>query len=318
MDLSTVSPFNVSEEIQYEFYHNFSFGCFVFLSLLSLVMFIADIYLMIIINKFKSLQTYQNLLILKTIWFHLGYIIFGEILFLVVTILSNDVSSEGNCFLENLDSLCLSMVYFLMTFLAADWFISQYHPNFHQKHLVLFTKRGLYVCFVMALPETVVTSAYCFISARSIDLVAFIFKVVSFILCFSVVTVMFIVKRRRPLLMDARKYEYCFTISFVFLLMSLPITFFGDYYHTIEDMFYRTILMVMCNIGYGLYALAPIVTVFLLAKHNKHFKVAYMRCCKRKSAEAYADDINDVETVDEDQDVAVSFGRHSNSVQLHP
>ncbi|XP_076266939.1 uncharacterized protein LOC143200343 [Rhynchophorus ferrugineus] len=203
MDLSTVSPYNVSEERQYEFYSSFAFGCFLLLSILSLVMFIADIYLIVIINKFKSLQTYQNLLILKTVWFHLGYIMFGEILLLVVAVLSNRVNSEGNCFLRNLDSLCISMVYFLMTFLATDWFIAQYHPNFHQKHLVLFTKRGLYVCFVMALPEAVVTSAYCFISARSIDLVTFIFKIVSFILCFSVVTVMFILKRRRPLPVDA-------------------------------------------------------------------------------------------------------------------
>ncbi|KAF7279134.1 hypothetical protein GWI33_007548 [Rhynchophorus ferrugineus] len=254
---------------------------------------LAEIYTIITIKKNKSLQTYQNLLILKIVWSHLGYNVLGEVLILLVTLLAESVKSEGYCFLRNLDFLCLDMTYYLITMLALDWFVTQYHPNFYQKHLVAFRRWGLWICCLVLLPEALLTSVYCFAATSTVGKVRHVFQKVSFFLCFVSVMVMLIKKRRRPLSMESRKYQYCFTVSWAFLMMCLP----RNIYYVLMELYlyaYRTVfhpaLIILNDITVAISLSAPLVMVYVLCKFNKHFKVAYTGCCKKKRAETCISD----------------------------
>ncbi|KAF7279133.1 hypothetical protein GWI33_007547 [Rhynchophorus ferrugineus] len=315
---TSISPDNTTDtETSYSSHEYFNLNWFLFL--ISLGTLVADIYVITIIRKYKSLQTYYNLLILKATWFHLGYIILGDILAIIVSLLSNGLKSEGFCFLRNLDFLCLGMVYFLMTVLAVDWFVAQYRPELHQKYFRTF-KRGLCACYLMIMPEALVTSVYCYADEESIDLVRNIFKNVSFLLCLVVVVVMFILKRQRPLPLDSRKFEYSFKISCVFLLMCLPMNidnFFRNYYHHVTDKTYQTVLVVLGDVAFAIFLMAPMVMMYMLSVSNKHFRVAYIRCCKNKKSKSYADEnLDDEESGTGEQDNAVTYDKGFDSVQL--
>ncbi|KAF7279137.1 hypothetical protein GWI33_007551 [Rhynchophorus ferrugineus] len=276
----------------------------IILALLFLLAVAADIYLIVIVSKFKTIQTNANLLFRSAAWCHLCSILLGSTVFVIVSFLSYGVHHIAIFFLQNVDYICLGMVYFILAFIAVDWAVSQYYPVFRENHPKLFNK-GVLVSFLLLLPEMLMTSFACYeMELQDLQFIRFLFKTVSFFACFVVLLILFIIKKLKPPPTDDPKAEYRLTVPCAYYLMVLPSVvhacFVVSYDKHFIDIVFEGRASIVGDLTSAIFILAPIVMVFLLGRTSKYFRTAYIRCCKRKAVEGYADDnLDDAEPAEQ-------------------
>ncbi|KAF7279135.1 hypothetical protein GWI33_007549 [Rhynchophorus ferrugineus] len=292
----------------------------VILGLCFLLAIAADIYLIVIISKFKTIQTNANLLFRSVAWCHLCYSLLGTTLYITVTLLSYGVHHVGVFFLKNVDYICLGVVYLILTFIAVDWAVSQYRTNYYENHPRLF-KSGVPICLLLALPETLVTSFASFtVDLPALTFLQFMCKAVSYFVCFVVLLVLFVVRKCNPPPTVDPKAEYRLTVPCVYFLMVLPSTITSSatlsFSTHLEDIVFED-GSIVGDITSGIFVLAPVVMVLLLSRTSKYFRTAFIRCCKRKTVEGYADDnLDDAEPVDGEQNPPVAFRKSFEGVNI--
>ncbi|XP_030761813.1 uncharacterized protein LOC115886693 isoform X1 [Sitophilus oryzae] len=268
-------------------WHHTSFYIRILWIIASLSALSMDISLIVVIKKFKILEksrSYKYLLAFAIS--HLCYMLLSEILGMFFEAISHGLSQTGRCLVTNIDCCCIEMGLFVLTFMAIDWYVFHYYRLFYDNHLKVFN-HGVLISFLILFFKSFVVFIACFVNDHILgmfDNFIFLdfFDLASFFLCFIILALLFIAWKRKTPCNTSKKYEYSLIVPCIYFLMSLPLNIFYlvriferlEYYSVVHEV----ILDCLITVSY----LGVIVIVFLLGKYDKHFKMAYMKCCKRR------------------------------------
>ncbi|XP_030761814.1 uncharacterized protein LOC115886693 isoform X2 [Sitophilus oryzae] len=277
--------------------------------IVSLAALSMDIYLIVVIKKFKTLESSRSYkYFLAFAISHLCYMLLSQILSMFFEVISHGLSQTRSLLVTIIDCFCLEMGLYVLTFMAIDWYFFHYYRLFYDKHLKVFN-HGVLVSFLILFFKSFVVLLSCFVNDHILgqaDNFIFLdfFDLASFFLCFITLTLLFITWKRKTPNSTSKKYEYSLIVPWVYFLMSLPLNIFyvvnvfqrPEYYSVNHEV----LLDCLAIVSY----LGVIVVVLLLGKYDKHFKMADLECCKGKyKNENFQDAVSDVGS----EDTTVTF-----------
>ncbi|XP_030761754.1 uncharacterized protein LOC115886648 [Sitophilus oryzae] len=281
--------------------------------LVSIIVISLDIYLIVVIKKFKTLEnarSYKYLLVYAIS--HLCYMLLSDCISMFLRMISQGLSTTGTCLVSSIDYACIEMVSYSLTFMAIDWYAFHYYKWFHDKYLKVFN-HGILIAFLILLLKTFVVFITCFVNESHIEEMEegfyFLdyFRLISFFVCFITIMAIFLIWKRKNTSNIAKKYDYSIVVPWTYFLMSLPLNLYEVVHLFVEYEHYNghyiTFLMSLAILSY----FGVIVVVFLLGKHDKHFKMAYLKCCKRRyKNNNFQDEVSD----DGSEENGVTYNGH--------
>ncbi|XP_030767069.1 uncharacterized protein LOC115890856 [Sitophilus oryzae] len=262
-----------------------------YIEVLYVIAYLADlsmtIYLIVVIKKFKTLENSRSYKYLFAYAIsNLCYILLSQTIGMFLQVITNGLTSRGMFILANIDNCCMELGFYILTFMAIDWYVFNYYKCFYDNHLKVFN-RGVLTLFLIFLFKSVVAVVVCFPNDDMEGTLMFYifldsFSLVSFYLCFIMLTFLFIKWKRKTTSNIARKYEYSLIIPWTYFMMSLPMNIV-NIYPIFWSPPYGNALYDTIDMSTGILSnMALVVIVFLLGKYDKHFKMAYLKCCKRR------------------------------------
>lgn len=275
----------------------------------------SDIYLIIVISKFKNLKTRTNYFILQYVIFNMLYLVLKNLLLIILYQLPL-YAYDYYCFVSNLDHLTGTLSYYVLTFMAFDWYIQNYHSSIYDRYPQFF-KYGACILYLFALPKWIATSVICLSNEYTVHKIRLHLEMVSFLFCFITVMGITVLKRHKAPSSEAYKTEYALSIPRTILLLALCwyvvylISEFIPYFYLAY-----TIERFMFNLAECIVLAAPIIVLYQLSKTNKYFKMAYIRCCRRKKVKNYDDDNLDAESLNEVSETNVAFDKNNDFVSF--
>lgn len=268
----------------------------------------SDIYLIVVISKFKSLKTRINCFIRQYAIFHMLYLVLANLSFVTHNTQYYHYMSGSYCILSNLDQLMVTLGYYALTFMAFEWYVQNYRSRIYDRYPKSF-KYGVYILYLFALSKGLITTTVCFIDPWP-QYIRFSFEMASFWFCVITVIGITIFTKQKTLPTEDNKTEYALIIARTVLLLSLGwcITYIVYFiFHGVEPIFFETLFDVPYLVAVCLVFASPIIVLYQLRKSNKSFKRACITSCKKNGAR-YSDEENlDTEAVADIPATIVTF-----------
>ncbi|CAG9761036.1 unnamed protein product [Ceutorhynchus assimilis] len=319
---SPFSPFQDPSESVFETETKIDFFSYFFITfellkfLLCVNCFASDIYLIVIISKFKKLRTRLNNLFLIYAICNLLYLTLANVIMIIVEVSSHLHDVNHYCVISNLDHLMFTLSFYTLTFMAIDWYVLNYHPDIYTKYPRTF-KYGIGVAFVvLAIPKWIATSCMCYEDRFKLYALRLYLEDISFAFGGIVLITISILKRIRTPVSDTHKTEYAFSIPKIIFLLSLPVFIMRLISLCLEG--YYPLLKYLYLLEYiteCLFLTQTIALLYLLGKRNKYFKMAYLKCCK-KNVQEYGDDDLDSGSINETGENHVTYDNNSQLIRF--
>lgn len=279
---------------------------------------ISNIYLVVIIIRFMKLRTTINRLIFLYAVISVGFLTSGVLVTIIVRFTSVDYYTD--CLLIGVENLTEILLHFVLTLLAISWFVPTYHPALNNKYPLVF-KYGVGVCFlIISIASTGLSVVNCSNENSKYYQMYFTVELLCFSLCSIILTSLTILKRYEKPASEALETAYAFYIPQIIFIISAFATLLSVLVLLIESQVstYHKILFRLVyleQISSCLDLAEPIVVLYMLAKSSKHFKIAYLKCCK-KNLQNYENDLDASPSTNAASSNNVTFHRNSENIWM--
>lgn len=255
----------------------------------NLVNISAYLFLIIIILRYKKLQTRTNTYII-----HLAilYLIFSAIKVILHT-LGLDYDIELVFEQASISILILYMSIALI--LALDWFLSGYKPYWFSKYAGCY-KYVLTVVYGIVLTEYLLTFVYTHMHHMIRKGVSLIFYITIIV----ILGILNLMKRFVTLDSKSAKTAYSFLICNIIIFSLIPVLI---WHITLTFVLFKNYILICASIIFEIvWYNHPIIVVYVLGSLNKHFKMAYKKSFKQ-SVQGYDGDDFIEESEEEQADI---------------
>ncbi|XP_019756515.1 uncharacterized protein LOC109535128 [Dendroctonus ponderosae] len=279
---------------------------------------ISNIYLIVIIIRFMKLRTTINRVIFLYAVISTGFLTSGVLVTIIARFTSVDYYTD--CLLIGVEKFTEILLHFALTLLAISWYVPSYHPALNNKY-PLVLKYGVGVCFlVISITATGFSIVNCSNQNAKYYQMYFTVELLCFSLCAIILIGLTILKRYKKPALDALETAYAFSIPHIVFIISALATLLSVLVLLIESQVstYQKILFRLVyleQISSCLDLAEPIVVLYILAKSSKHFKIAYLKCCK-KNLQNYENDLDVSPTTNAGSGNNVTFHRTSENIWM--